>query len=71
FNFIDANQKDSLMLKNKIPVTIVAYVKENFEWDFHERAKGKGTVWTADDLRKYGSLTIVGFRVYGDSSILN
>ena len=59
------------MSKNKIPVTIVVYVNENFEWDFHERAKGNGTVWTADDLRKYSSLTIVGFRVYGDSSILN
>ena len=71
FNFVDSKQKDSLMSKNKIPITIVVYVKEKFEWDFLKRAKGKETVWTADDLKKYSSLTIVGFRVYGDSSILD
>jgi hypothetical protein len=68
FNFVDSKQKDSLRVKNKIPVTIVVYVKEYFEWDYHKRPKGKETIWTESDSKKYGNLTIVGFRIYGDSS---
>lgn len=66
FNFVDEKQKDSLRSKNEIPVTIVVYVKENFEWDYQKRTKGKETVWTSSDANKYGNLTIVGFRVYGE-----
>lgn len=68
FNFVDTKQKDSLRSKNKIPVTIVVYVKENFDWDFHKRPKGKETVWTAEDAKKYGELTIVGIRIYGEAT---
>ena len=70
FNFVDSKQKDSLRLKSKIPVTLVVYVKENFNWDFHKRSKGKETVWTPEDANKYGNLTMVGFRVYGYSSFV-
>lgn len=66
FNFVDSKQKDSLRAKQKTPVTIVVYVKEYFEWDFQKRPKGKETVWTQEDAKRYGNLTIVGFRVYGD-----
>jgi len=66
FNFVDAKQKDRLSIENKIPVTIVVYVKEHFDWDFQKRPKGKETVWTSEDVKKYENLTIVGFRVYGE-----
>ena len=71
FNFVDSKQKDSLRMINKTPVTIVVYVKEDFEWDFNKRTKGKETVWTAEDAKIYESLTIVGFRVYGNATALN
>lgn len=71
FNFVDLHQYDSLRFNKKTPVTIWVYVKENFDWDFQKRPKGKQTVWTKDDADKYGNLTIVGFRVYGDTTIAN
>ena len=71
FNFVDSKQKDSLSKISKTPVTIVVYVKEDFEWDFNKRTKGKETVWTAEDAKIYESLTIVGFRVYGNATALN
>jgi hypothetical protein len=71
FNFVNEKQKDSLRSKNEIPVTIVVYVKEYFEWDFQKRPKGNETVWTASDAKKFGDLTIVGFRVYGETTIPN
>ena len=71
FNFVDAKQKDRLSIENKIPVTIVVYVKEYFNWDFQKRPKGKETVWTSEDVKKYENLTIVGFRVYGEGVTSN
>jgi hypothetical protein len=57
--------------KGKTPITIVVYVKEYFEWDFQKRPKGKETVWTTEDAKKYENLTIVAFRVYGDGTSPN
>lgn len=71
FNFVDSKQKDSLKLKNKTPITLVVFVKEYFEWDFQKRPKGKETVWTSEDAKKYENLTIVGFRVYGNATAPN
>lgn len=71
FNFVDSNQKESLRSKGKTPVTLVVYVKEYFEWDFQKRPKGKETVWTSEDEKKYENLTIVGFRVYGNATAPN
>ncbi|MGI8584699.1 MAG: hypothetical protein ACR2KX_21125 [Chitinophagaceae bacterium] len=67
FNFVDSKQKDSLRAKEKIPVTIVVYVSEYFDWDFQKRKKGKEFVWTKEDEEKYGDLTVVGLRVYGEN----
>ena len=66
FNFVDSKQKDSLRAKRKIPITIVVYVKEYFDWDFHKRQKGKEFIWTKEDLEKYGDLTVVAIRAYGE-----
>ncbi len=67
FKFVDSKQNDSLRTKKKIPVTIVVYVKEYFDWDYHKRPKGKETEWTTADMKKYENLTVVGFRVYGNN----
>ncbi len=71
FNFINNRKNDSLRSKGKIPETLVVYVKEDFNWDFQKRPKGKETIWTSPDEKKYGNLTIIGFRIYGDTSIEN
>ncbi len=65
FNFTNHKQYDSLSVDGKMPVTIIAYVKENFDWDYKTRPKGKEFDWTKEDEKKYGNLTIVAFRVYG------
>lgn len=66
FTFVDQKQKNNLKLKGKTPVTIIVYVKEYFDWDFKTRPKGNEYTWTKEDEKKYGNLTVVGFRVYGE-----
>ena len=71
FNFHNQQGIDSILRLGKTPITLVVLVKEYFDWDFHKRPKGKETIWTIEDERKYGILTIVGFRIYGDTTIAN
>lgn len=71
FYFMGNEAVDKSRSEGKAPITIVVYVKENFDWDFQKRPKGKETVWTPEDAIKYGDLTIVGFRIYGDASTPN
>ena len=66
FKFVDFKQNNSLKANGKMPVSIIVYVKENFDWDFQKRPKGKELQWTKEDEKKYGDLTIVAFRVYGE-----
>jgi hypothetical protein len=61
-------QLDSLKTKGITPVTIVVYVKEAFEWEIGQRPKGRETNWTANDVNKFGHLTITGLRVYGGTT---
>lgn len=67
FKFVTMKQNDSLKTKGRIPTTIVVYIKEHFDWDFKQRIKGKELVWTKEDLGRYGNLTVVGIRVYGEN----
>jgi hypothetical protein len=71
FNFMADEEVKNARSKGKTPITIVVFVKEYFEWDFQKRPKGKETVWTAEDAKKYENLTIVGFRVYGNTAAIN
>ena len=68
FRFESKKQLDTLKTKGITPVTIVVYVKEAFEWEIGQRPKGKETNWTANDVNKFGDLTITGLRVYGDTT---
>ena len=65
FYFMDSKAYDSTRNKGEIPLYLVVYVKEYFDWDFQKRPKGKETVWTAEDVKKYENLTIVGIRIHG------
>src|SRR5690349_16566787 len=64
FNFLDNNSMEAAKSKGKKPIALTVLVKEYFEWDFTKRPKGKETVWTTEDVKKYGNLTVVGFRIY-------
>jgi len=66
FNFMDEAKIKKVRNKGLAPITLVVFVKENFEWDLQSRVKDKETVWTNEDIKKYGNLTIVGFRTYGN-----
>jgi len=64
FRFVDTKKYDSCRQKNKYPKQITVFVKESFEWDVNSSKKSK---WTNSDLVKYGELTVVGIRVFGES----
>jgi hypothetical protein len=68
FYFMDNKMVDSTRNKGGVPITIVVFVKEYFDWDYQKRPKGIETVWTDADAVKYGNLTVVGFRIYGDAT---
>ena len=68
FNFVDEGQCNLIRSIQKIPVTVVVYVNEFFDWDFQKRPKGRETIWTTDDEKRFENLTVKGFRVYGDAS---
>ena len=66
FQFVMQQQNDSLKAVGKMPVTILVYVKENFDWDFKKREKRNEFSWTKKDEEKYGNLTVIGLRIYGE-----
>ena len=39
------------------------YLKENIDWDFEKRPKGKEYIWTKIDEEKYGNLTVIHIKV--------
>ena len=71
FNFINENQKEISRAKNQIPVTMVVYVRENFDWDYQKRKKGKETIWSSANIKKYGKLTVIALRAYGEVNATN
>lgn len=66
FRFVDAHKYDSFAQKNKYPIQITVFVKEPFSWDYTKRPAGDPFQWTKEDVAKFGDLTVVGIRVYGD-----
>lgn len=63
FRFVGTEKYDSCRQKNKYPKQITIFVKEPFDWDVKSSNKRK---WTNSDLIKYGELTVVGIRVFGE-----
>ena len=68
FKFVTRNEDQSLKREGKMPPTLLVYVKERFTWDLQTRQNGKEFLWTNEDLVKYGNLTVIDIRVYGDGS---
>ena len=66
FYFMDDENVNLARSNSVAPLTIVVYVKEFFEWDYQKRKKGKETIWSSADIKKYGKLTVIGLRVYGE-----
>jgi len=63
FRFIDAKRYDSLQRKDIYSKQITVFVKESFDWDSRSKDRKK---WTNAEAEKYGNLTVVGIRVFGE-----
>ncbi|WP_281235318.1 hypothetical protein [Flavobacterium gelatinilyticum] len=44
-------------------VSLYVTIKEQFNWTWEERPKGKEIIWTNEDAVKYGNLTVVKIEV--------
>lgn len=65
FQFQDVKTIDSLKSRNALPLGVLVYIKEAFDWDYLGRPDEQKNVWTADDARRYGHLTVTRLRVLG------
>jgi hypothetical protein len=64
FKFIDQDEIKRKSIKDN-SVGLYVYVKENLDWDFDKRVKGKEYLWTKEDIEKYGNLTVIRIKVIG------
>lgn len=64
FKFIDQNEIKRRSIKDN-SVGLYVYVKENLDWDFNKRVRGKEYLWTKEDIEKYGNLTVIRIKVIG------
>ncbi|WP_374173278.1 hypothetical protein [Flavobacterium tructae] len=44
-------------------ISFYVYVKEPVDWSDDKRPKGKEYIWTAQDIEKYGNLTVIRIKV--------
>lgn len=65
FRFQGAKTIDSLKAKSKVPVAILVYIKEAFDWNYLSRPVDKKNAWTPEDVKQYGNLTISRIKVLG------
>lgn len=66
FKFVDS--KEYLKKeKGKSYTSIIVFIKENFDWNNSKNSKSLNYTWTKEDEKIYGSLTVVGIRVFGDN----
>ena len=64
FKFIDQDEIKRRSIKDNF-VGLYVYVKENLNWDFGKRVRGKEYLWTKEDIEKYGDLTVIRIKVIG------
>lgn len=67
FRFVDAQTYDSSLAKQKYLLQITVFVKEPFVWNKNNKSLNERFKWTKNDEKKYGQLTIVGIRVFGEN----
>ena len=66
FFFMSKQDYDSCGRQGNLPLRLVVYVSEFFQWSYVSRGKEKSLVWTNEDEEKYGNLLITAIRVSGD-----
>lgn len=67
FRFTNFKTYDSLRIKQKkYPLQIEVFVKEPFDWNTKTKALNKFQ-WTKEDEKKYGNLTVLNIRVFGEN----
>lgn len=66
FTFSTPAERQKILSKNYSEVKVVAYLKEPFKWEPKESGKGlEKLVWTEEDVKRYGHLTVILIRVVG------
>jgi hypothetical protein len=63
FIFIDSEEYKKYNKEGKVPLGIIVFVKESFEWDKSNKPLDERRNWTNEDADKYGNLTIVDIRI--------
>jgi len=66
FRFVDRQTWQKEYGEGKTPLGIRVFIKEHFEWDKTDKSPAERLSWTKEDAKKYGDLTIVAIRVYGE-----
>ena len=66
FKFVDREGQKIYNREHKIPLGITVFVKEKFEWDKSNKPLAEREKWTKEDEKKYGNLTVLDIRVYGE-----
>jgi hypothetical protein len=64
FKFVSREEYNKYIAANKRPVTILVYVKENFDWN---KSKENMLQWTKEDAETYGNLTVYRIGVLGET----
>jgi hypothetical protein len=73
FYFMSRTQFDSCRSKGTLPLRLVVYVKEYFQWSYQERRKTRKDFisWTKEDTETYGNLTVLAIRISGQCDPCN
>lgn len=64
FKFTTREESERYKLAGKRSLSILVFVKENFDWD---KPPGKMTEWTKEDAERLGHLTIMRIGIVGET----
>ena|ERR1035437_4765672 len=67
FKFVDREGYKKYNKEGKVPLGVNVMIKEKLEWDKSDKPLADREKWTKEDAKKYGDLTIVDIRVYGEN----
>lgn len=65
FHFVDNKEFEKQKQQGNTPISIIVLVKEDFEWDRAGIPADKRGLWTIEDAKKYGNLTVLNIHVFG------
>lgn len=69
FKFVTLEESQKISSRGKKAISIIVYVKDNFEWDSKKRFDEKRFTWDKKDKKNYGNLTVVSISILGDTII--